>query len=221
MEDVAWPVSPLPNEGEVPDAISRAKQIRRAAAIFSVIVGVATIVGAIVAVLTYFQPHSEPSSPMAQATGTSVADSVEPSSSARSGSEVATSLTSELEPYPRRLTVSLSGEQVPAVGYLLYPKGCPNASVAALARLDGQYTTLTASFSLDDTTAASVRTSLTVAVDGIVQEPRILSAETGKSIDIDLAGKGLLSLSLATLGTSSVACIDAGYVVALSGTLLP
>ena len=220
MKDVARPARPLLDEGEKTDATTRAKRIRLAAATFSVLVGVATIVGTVVAIASYMQTDAEPNSPTDQSPGTSVAGS-DPSSSARSGSAVATSLTSELDTPPRRLTVSLAGEQVPAVGYVLYPKGCPNDSLEALARLDGQYTTLTASFSLDDTTAASVRTSLTVAVDGIVQEPRILSAETGKSFDIDLAGKNLLSLSLATLGTSSVTCVDAGYVVALSGNLLP
>lgn len=130
-------------------------------------------------------------------------------------------LTGMLDPAPHRMTTTLAGRQTPSRGYRLYPKGCSESSIDAQTRLKSNYSTLQVSFALDEAAGESVRTSLVVSIDGIAQEPRILSATTGTSVDLDVAGKNVLTLTLSTLGTSDVDCVDAGYNVRLSGNLFP
>lgn len=152
----------------------------------------------------------------------SVAPNVAPNQSGGSGigSMAASPLTELVTPAPRRQTISLAGQQSAAMGYSMFPKGCPNSVLVLEVPLNARFSTITAALTLDDRAAEAVRTSLVITLDGVAQEEGVLSAQNGKTLDVDVRGKNRLSLTLETLGRSEDVCSNAEYFLALNGQAL-
>lgn len=155
-------------------------------------------------------------------TNTPSAQHESPNNAQRQEEESVTStpLTDVVKPPPHRETVFLAGQQTAAMIYSLSSKGCPESSITLDIALNGNVSTVNATFSLDDRTASTVRTGLTSTTDGVSTDQGVLSAQSGKTLDLDVRGKNSLSFTLATLGRTEGPCSDASYILALDGQVI-
>ncbi|WP_129545470.1 hypothetical protein [Arthrobacter dokdonensis] len=133
----------------------------------------------------------------------------------------AKSIAELLDPKPVETSVLLAGRPVQTKTYTISAKNCSDSSIEAQAELGQAYSTILISFSLGDSAPVSVRMNIVLTIDGISEDSRILSPAQGVSMKLNVRGKRALKLKIATLGQSSLTCVESAYAVAVSGTALP